>query len=178
MHLCIPIQLLCTRQCSSSHQHDNATARSKLWICTAPRAAYKGGSQGREPQRHACRRRRHPHEGHSCWRRGKMVEAAGGGAVLAVVGSGGGGDGVGGGDGAGHGRGRAEASRRRRRAAARPAAARPERTPSFGPLRSDPFVWTPRLKPPLRLDPGLILSCSINTLGPTFARQMGGRQGG
>ena len=61
-----------------------------------------------------------------------MVEAAGGGAVLAVVGSGGGGDGVGGDDGAGHGRGRAEASRRRRRAAARPAAARPERTPSFG----------------------------------------------
>ena len=61
-----------------------------------------------------------------------MLEAAGGGAAPVVVGNGGGGDGVGSGDGAGHGRGRAEASRRRRRAVARPAAARPERTPSFG----------------------------------------------
>ena len=50
-------------------------------------------------------------QGHSCWRRGEMLEAAGGGAAPIVVGNGGGGDGVGSGDGAGHGRGRAQASR-------------------------------------------------------------------
>ena len=47
-------------------------------------------------------------------------------------------------------------------------------------LRSDPFVWTPRLKPPLRLDPGLILSCSYykTRLGkPSSGRWEEGKEG-